>query len=69
MVTSLKILILNEYGIKTNPDSSGNPQANAIIDRIHQVLGNVERKYNLKEKYVDGVGPWMGILAASAFNV
>ena len=35
------ILIANEYGIKTNPDSTGNPQLNAIIDRIHKVLGNL----------------------------
>ena len=32
-------LIKNEYGINTNPDSPGKPQANAIIERIYQVLG------------------------------
>ena len=57
------------YGIKTNPSSPGNPQANVTIERIHQVLGNLARTYNLQETYVDYVDPFMGILAAAAFSV
>ena len=41
-------LIENEYGIKTKPDSPGIPQSNKKIDRIHQVLRNLVRKYNLQ---------------------
>ena len=37
------ILIENKYGIKTKPTSPGNPQANAIVEIIHQVLGNLVR--------------------------
>ena len=62
-------MIEQEYGIKTKPVSSGNPQANATLERIHQVLGNLVRTYNLQETYVDDSGPWMGTVASSAFAV
>jgi hypothetical protein len=38
--TSLLILC-NTYGIKRKPTSVKNPQANAILERIHAVLGNI----------------------------
>ena len=55
------ILIEEEY--------PGNPKANTIIERIHQVLGKFVRMYNLQETYEDNADPWMGILAAAAFAV
>ena len=42
-------LIEKEYGMKTKPASSGNPQANAIIERIHRLLGNLIRYFNLHD--------------------
>ena len=63
------IFIENEYGIKTKPASLGNPQENATIERLHQLLGNLVSTYNLQETYVDDADPWMGILAESAFEV
>ena len=62
-------MIEQEYGIKTNPASSENTQANEIIERIHQVLGNIIRYFNLNDTYVDDSDPWMGILEAAAFAV
>ena len=58
-----------EYVIKTKPASPRNPQANETIDRIHQVLGNLVRTYNLQETYVDDADPQMGILAEASFAV
>ena len=63
------ILIENEYGIKNNPDSPGNPQENTTIERIHQVLGNLVLKYNIQEMYVYDADPFMGILAAAYFAI
>ena len=60
------ILIEQEYGIKTKPDSFGNLQANTIIERIHQVLGNLIRSFNLHDTYVYDTNPCMGILAEEA---
>ena len=63
------ILIEDEYGINNKPASPGKPQENAIIEIIHQVLGNLLCTYNLQKIYVDDADPWMGILAAAAFAV
>ena len=62
-------MIEQENGIKTKSASSGNPQANATIDRIYQILGNLVRTYNLQETYVDNAEPWIGILAAAHSSV
>ena len=62
-------MIEQKCGIKTKPASSGNPQANTIIEIIYQVLGNLVCTYNLQETYVDEADPWMGILATAAFAV
>ena len=62
-------LIENEYGIKNKPVSPKNPQANAIIERLHQVFGNLVRTYNLQETYVEDADPFMEKLAAAAFAV
>ena len=55
------------YGIKTKTGSPGNTQVNAIVERIHQELGNLVRTYNLKEKYLYDTDPLVGILASCAF--
>ena len=46
-----------------------NLQVNAIIEIIHQLLGNHVHTYNLEETYVDDTYHWMEILAAAAFVV
>ena len=62
-------MIESEYGIKTDPDSTRNPQSNAIIEIIHQVLRNLVCTYNLQETYVDDTDLWIGILAAADFSL
>jgi hypothetical protein len=39
--------LCNTYGIKHKPTSVKNPQANAILERIHSVLGNMLRTSEL----------------------
>ena len=62
-------MVENDYDIKNNPDSPRNPQANAIIERLYQVLGNLVRTYNVQETYVDDADPIMGILVEADFAV
>ena len=62
-------MIEREYGIKTKPDSSGSPQANATKDIIHKILGNLVQTYDLHETYVDDADSWMEILATATFAV
>ncbi len=39
--------LCNTYGIKRKPTSVKNPQANALLERIHAVLGNMLRTSEL----------------------
>ena len=62
-------MVKRDYGIKTKPITVRNPQANAIVERIHQVIGNIIRTFELEESYLDEEDPWKGILSATAFAV
>ena len=59
----------NEYGIKTNIAYPSNPQADAIIYRINQVLRNRVKTYNPQKTCIYVAEPWMGVLAAADFVV
>ena len=62
-------MIRNDYGIKGKPITVRNPQANAIVERVHQVIGNIIRTFELEHNYLDDDDPWKGILSATAFAV
>jgi transposase InsO family protein len=34
-------MIKEDYGVKAKPITVRNPQANAIVERVHQVIGNI----------------------------
>jgi hypothetical protein len=62
-------MIRNDYGIKGKPITVSNPQANAIVEWVHQVIGNMVRTFELENNYLDEDNPWKGILSATAFAV
>ena len=64
-----KTMVKNDYGIKDKPITVRNPQANAIVERVHQVLGNMIRTFELEDNYLDEDDPWKGILCAAAFAI
>ena len=43
-----KHIILHDYGVKAKPITVRNPQANAIVERIHQVIGNIIKTFDLE---------------------
>jgi hypothetical protein len=61
--------MLNDHGVKKKPITTRNPQANAIVERLHQTSGNIIRTYELHENYLDEDDPWKAILAATAFAI
>jgi hypothetical protein len=61
--------LLKQYGIKPKPITTRNPQANAIVERVHQVLGNIIRTFELEDNYLDEKEPWKGLFAATCFAV
>jgi hypothetical protein len=61
-------MCVNDYGIKRKVILTWNPQANAIVERAHQMLGNLIRSFQLQDKpYYDPDDPWGGILVAITF--
>jgi transposase InsO family protein len=60
-------MVKNDYGLKLKPITTRNPQANAIIERVHQTIGNIIRTFNVQS--MDEKDPWKGILAATMFAV
>ena len=60
----------DNYGIKEKPFlTSYNPQSNGIIERVHQVLGNALRTFELEEKELDTNDPWEHFLSAAALAI
>ena len=64
-----KQMIKRDYGIKGKPITVRNPQANATVERVHQVIGNIIRTFELEDNYLDEDDPRKGILSATAFAV
>ena len=62
-------MVKKEYGVTGKPITVRNPQANAIVERVHQTIGNMIRTFELEDNYLDEDDPWKGILAATAFAV
>jgi hypothetical protein len=62
-------MIKDSYGIQKKPITVRNPQANAVVERIHQVIANMVRTFELEHNYLDEDDPWKGILSAVAFAV
>ena len=61
-------MIKNDYGIRKSPASKRNPQANSIIKRIHQTIGNMVCTHQVhNHMYLDEEDPFAGILAATMF--
>ena len=57
----------NEYGLKGKPIPTRNPQSNAIIERIHQTIGNIIRTFDVSN--IINNDPWLVILDATMFDV
>ena len=41
------IRLLKDFGVKPKPTTIKNPQSNAIVERVHQVVGDMLRTHNL----------------------
>jgi hypothetical protein len=62
-------MIENDYDIKKKPITKRNPQANAIIERVHQTIGNMIRTFEINKIDLDMHDPWSGILHAVMFAI
>lgn len=62
-----KEMVKNDYGVRTKPITARNPQANAILERVHQTIGNMIRTFELQHS--DDPDALDGMLAATMFAV
>ena len=66
-----KDTLQNEYGIELRLITTANPQANAVVERIHQVIGNMIRTMGLEEMYLlpPPSDPFAGVIAAIGYAI
>ena len=57
------------YSIKPKAITSRNPQANSIIERVHQTLGNILHTFHMHDAILDKDNPWDRIIAAIIFAI
>ena len=57
----------NDYVLNRKPITTRKPQSNAIIERIHQNIGNIIRTFDVSN--IVNNDPWSGILVATMFAV
>ena len=58
LLAKFKIMMANDYGIPCSPISVRNPQANAIVERVHQTIGNIIRAFKIQQMDLDNENPW-----------
>ena len=61
--------LLRDFSIKPTPTTIKNPQANSILERVHQVLGNMLRTKDLQTHEFDDMDPWSELLASVAWAI
>ena len=61
--------LLKDFKIKPKLTSIKNPQSNAIVERVHQVLSNMFRTKDLSKRIFDYVNPWNDILSSVAWAI
>ena len=61
--------MVKSYGLKEASTTSYNPQSNGIIERVHQVLNDALRTFELEEQDLPDKDPWTPFLAATCFAI
>jgi len=59
----------NNYNMKQKASTTYNPQSNGIIERVHQVLNDCLRTFELEEAELDRDDLWSSFLAVTAFAI
>ncbi len=57
----------DDYGIIRRGTTVRNPQANAILERVHQTIGNIIQTFEVHDSDLTIDNPWDGILSATMF--
>jgi len=60
-------MIEDDYGIIRKGTTVRNPQANAVLERVHQTISNIIRTFEVHNSDLTSENPWKGILSATMF--
>ena len=60
-------MIQAAYGVTEKPITSRNPQANFILEMVHQTIGNIIRIFKVQDMVLNDDNPLDGILASTMF--
>ena len=69
LLAKFKTMMANDYRILCNSISIRNPQAKAIVERVHQTTGNITRTFRIQEINLDNENPWEGLLSPTMFAI
>ena len=69
ILAKFKTMMVYDYGIQCNFISVRNPQANAIVERLHHTIGNIIRAFKIQHIELDNENPWEGILLSLMFAI
>jgi transposase InsO family protein len=61
--------LVDNYGMIRKSSTEYNPQSNGIIERVHQVLGNALRNFEIEKRELDEHQPWDEFLSSAAFAI
>ena len=62
-------MMANDYGITCNSISVRNLQANAIVERVNQRIGNIIGIVTIQQMHLDNENPWERILSSTMFAI
>jgi transposase InsO family protein len=60
---------IKNYGLTAKVTTAYNPQSNGIIERVHQVITDALRTFELEERNLDEKDPWTPFLQAACFAI
>ncbi len=61
--------LCDNYGLTQKPTTEYNPQGNSILERVHQVLGNSLRTFELENQDLPKENPFEPFLTATAYAI
>jgi len=66
-LAEFKTLIKDDFDVALKPITAQNPQANSILEHVHQTIGNIIHTMKEQDIVLDNGNPWDGILASTMF--
>ena len=57
------------YSMHKKRSTEYNPQSNGIVERVHQVLGDMLRTFELENRELNDMDPWSEFLSAAGYAI